>query len=138
MSHSQADILVVESDPILHALLRMAFQRAGYSARFASRGEQALSLLKEQPPHLVLLDLHLAQENGLDLLKRLKGDRLLRDIDVIMVSALGFREIVQEAVQAGASDFLVKPFLVDDLLRRVQRVLGHAKIKPLSAGLPKT
>ena len=126
MARPQADILTIESDPVLHALLAVALERAGYSAEFARSGEGAFAFLDERLPRLILLDLHLAQESGLDILKRLKSDKVLKDIDVILISALGFREVVQEAVQAGASDFLMKPFLVDDLLLRVGRVLNGA------------
>jgi DNA-binding response OmpR family regulator len=124
MAHTPVDILVIESDPVLHALLAAALGRAGYSAEFKACGERAFTFLSQRLPRLILLDLYLAQENGLDLLKRLKSDKVLKDVDVILISALGFREIVQEAVQAGAADFIMKPFLVDELLLRVGRVLN--------------
>ena len=97
-----------------------------WAATCVTTGEAALKAIHERHPDLILLDLFLPQQNGLDFLQRLKQSGLLVSIPVIVVSALGFPEIVQQAVQAGARDFLVKPIDTDMLVARVQKLFEGA------------
>ncbi|RPI97557.1 MAG: response regulator [Chloroflexi bacterium] len=123
MDTTRASILTVENDPILRDLMVMALEAAGYQVFTAGNAEQALDLLRKQRVQLVLLDLHLPQSNGLDLLENMKKERLLGGLAVIVISGLGFKEIVRQAVNAGACGFLVKPIQVETLLARVEQAL---------------
>jgi two-component system response regulator DctR len=72
---------------------------------------------------LLLLDLFLPQQNGIELLQQLRAAGLLAHTAVVVISGLGFSEVVQQAVQSGAQDFLVKPIDTDQLVERVNKVL---------------
>jgi DNA-binding response OmpR family regulator len=123
METTIASILTVESDPILRDLIVVALETAGYQVFTAASAEQALDLLRKQRVQVVLLDLHLPQLNGLELLEKMKKERLLGGTPVIVISGLGFKEIVRQAVNAGACGFLVKPVQVETLLARVEQAL---------------
>jgi len=124
MQAKPSSVLIIESDPVERDLIRLAMTRLGISATCVASGEAALESIHARHPDLILLDLFLPQQNGLDFLQQLKQTGLLVSIPVIVVSSLGFPEIVQQAVQAGARDFLVKPIDTDLLVLRVQKLFG--------------
>lgn len=121
-------LLIVEDDPAMRDLLELAFRQQfvpPFELTIAKNGLEALEKIKETPPALMILDILLPEMNGLQLLQQLRDSQLLDDIRVVMISALGVREVVQQAIEAGASDFVVKPFDMDTLIARTKAVLVH-------------
>lgn len=123
-------ILVLEGDPVVRDLITLALGRVrtlGPSSAcevFATAdGSEALKFLKEKRPALILLDILLPRINGLDWLKQVKKQGLIKNTPVIVLSSLGYREVVEQALLAGAADFVIKPFHADELVRRVEHTL---------------
>lgn len=132
MEEQKITILVVESDPLLRDLVRLALARpdafrTSCQVLTAEDGPQALKILRKQTPDLLLLDILLPQMNGLDVLKKAKSEKILEGQPVLLLSSLAYREIVEQALQMGATDFIIKPFNVDDLILRVNLALERGK-----------
>lgn len=117
-------VLVVDDTAFMRMMLREILQRNGYEvAGEASNGEEALRLYTRLKPDLVTLDITMPEMDGIETAKALlKKDKAAR---IIMVSAMGNKEMIVKAIQAGARDFIVKPFervRVLEALRQVSQV----------------
>jgi len=113
-------ILVVEDDPQIADLLRRGLIYEGYSVEVANDGSEALTAARDRPPDLVLLDLMLPGMDGLTVCKRL---RAANDVPILILTA---RDAVPDRVKgldAGADDYVVKPFNFDELLARIRAQL---------------
>jgi NtrC-family two-component system response regulator AlgB len=114
------NILVIDDDASLRRTLRMSLEVLGHRAVEARDGQQALELLGRRPFEMALLDLRLAQEQGLDVLPRLL--RLAPGLPVVIVTAFATIETAVEAMRRGAFDYLPKPFTPDQLRVILDRV----------------
>ena len=115
-------VLVAEADRIQRDLIGLVVQRLGGELITAGDGERALELIRQQAPDVLLLDVFLPRRNGLDILRQIPT----RDLDrmlVIVISAMGFPEVVQQAVDLGSRDFLVKPIQPDQLETRLRQLI---------------
>lgn len=116
--------LVVEDDERIAELLRFVLERDGIAVRIASDGLAAAALLETStPPSLVLLDLMLPHVNGFDLLRALKSRAGWQAVPVIVLSARAQAPDIVAGLDHGADDYLVKPFMPEELRARVRRVL---------------
>jgi len=114
-------ILVVDDDRQILNLMRRGLSFAGYTVDLAESGEQALALARERPPALVILDIMLPGLDGLDVCRRLRaGDR---ELPILMLTAKGRVPDRVAGLDAGADDYLVKPFAFDELLARIRALL---------------
>lgn len=122
-----ARVLVVEDETDLQQVLEYNLKHAGHEVSIASRGSEALRLVREQRPDLVLLDLMLPDMLGTEICRTLKSAPETRAIPVMMVTAKG--EEIDRVVgfELGADDYVVKPFSVRELLLRVSAVLRRAQ-----------
>ncbi|SIS77436.1 sigma-54-dependent transcriptional regulator [Insolitispirillum peregrinum] len=119
-----ARVLIVEDDPIQAE--RYAMDLDGFDLRVASAGAEALSVVASFLPDLVVLDVRLPDMNGLDVLRRLRADGI--PSSVIIVTSHGSVNMAVEAMQAGANDFLVKPFTAERLLVTVRNILENQRL----------
>lgn len=120
-------ILVVEDDPIIRQTVEYALRRAGFEARSAADGPSALALADEVDPDLVLLDLMLPGMDGYEIAARLRAGG--RDAAIIMVTALDAERDKVRGLDAGADDYITKPFSMDELLARVRANLRRVKAR---------
>lgn len=120
------DVLVIEDDPSALRLLREYLEPIGYNIRVAPDGERGLALARERLPAAIILDILLPAIDGWEVLRRLKGESLLRDIPVIVVTVVDEREI---GLALGAIDYLVKPIQRSALVACLERII------PVSNGL---
>ena len=116
----RARILVVDDDPQTLRYVRELLSEAGFAPTVTTDPEQALSLMTEQRPDLVLLDLMLPGANGIDLMKDLLD---VASVPVIFLSAYGQEEVVTKAFDSGADDYVIKPFSATELTARIRAVL---------------
>ena len=116
-------ILAVEDEPRNAALLEAILTRAGYRLHVADQIGEARDWLADGAPDLVLLDRHLPDGDGLDLIPAIKGTPRLRDVPILLVSASVLPEDVDAAMAAGCDGFLAKPVRVKPLVDEVRRLL---------------
>lgn len=118
-----ARVLTADDDPFLRELLTQKLSRAGYIVFSAKDGDEALELSRQHLPDLVVLDAMMPIKDGFEVLRRLKADPETIDLPVIMLTALRREEDVVGALKLGAADYLVKPFIPDELVARIERLL---------------
>jgi len=126
-------ILVVDDEPAIGESLVSMLESAGHAARWVSRSQAALESVQRQPTDLVLCDLRLGGESGLDLIVRLRDAR--PEISIVVVTALGTVETAVEAMRRGADNFVVKPVAPERLLAVVGKGLESETLRRRSAQL---
>jgi len=120
-------IVVVEDEEDILELLRYHLAREGYNVTPAANGEQALKIISQKIPALVLLDLMLPGLNGLELCRSLKQDPRTAAIPIMMVTAKNEESDVILGLELGADDYIMKPFSMKVLVARVHAVLRRRK-----------
>lgn len=118
-------ILIVDDQYGIRVLLDEVFRKEGYTTFQAANGVQALTIAQNEDPDLVILDMKIPGMDGLEILKRIKN--LNQDIQVIMITAYGELDLIQEAMRLGALTHFTKPFDIDELRRRVEDYLIPTK-----------
>jgi CheY-like chemotaxis protein len=116
-------ILMIEDDEFTHQLVAVTLASHDVELVFESDGALALDRVREVRPDLVLMDVLLPGGDGVDLTQRLKGDSGLAAIPVVMVTGEARRETLLRSMEAGAVDFIVKPFTPDALVAKLGRFL---------------
>ena len=121
-----AHILVAEDERDIRELIDFTLTFAGHRVTQASNGEEAVALAQEIVPDLVMLDVRMPKMTGYDACRQIKSIEATRDIPVIFLSAKGQDEEVATGIDAGAMDYLLKPFAPDELTERIQEILNLA------------
>ena len=124
-------LLIIEDEPDLRGYLSKLFTKDGYAVDAAADAATALSLLEGNPPDLVITDVMLPGQSGLDLLAELRQDERLARLPVVVLTARADAETAIGAFAAGADDFVVKPFNSAELLARVR---AHHQMSQLRDG----
>jgi DNA-binding response OmpR family regulator len=122
----RALLIAVEDEPRNAALLEAILGRAGYELRIATNLAGARELLAETTPDLVLLDRHLPDGDGLDLIPEIRSSGRLGSVPILLVSASVLPRDVRAAMDAGCDGFLPKPVRVQPLIDEVRRLLQSA------------
>lgn len=123
MNENKSKILVIDDDARNVRLLEAMLLAEGYETWMAPSGEDALTLVKEKLPDLILLDVMMPGMNGFEVTEKLKSSASTRMIPIIMITALQDRESRLYALQAGADEFLSKPVDRAELSLRVRNLL---------------
>ena len=110
MPDKRGHILVVDDNRLNRLKLAHSLQQEGYTSATAEDGRQALEMIRAQPFDLVLLDIVMPEIDGYQVLEQMKSDSHLRDVPVIVISALDEMESVVKGIKMGAEDYLPKPF----------------------------
>ncbi|KAF0192936.1 MAG: Phosphate regulon transcriptional regulatory protein [Gammaproteobacteria bacterium] len=133
-----ATVLIVEDEPAICEMVGFALSRSGYDYHAAMDVEQAHRIIMEQRPDLILLDWMLPGESGLQFARRLKKDSYTREIPIIMLTARGEEGDKVSGLEAGADDYITKPFSPKELMARIKavlrRVAPHAANELVRAG----
>ena len=120
LAKSKVQILIVDDDVTVRSTMNEYITTAGYDSDAVSCAEEALELLKKKSFHVVITDIILPAMGGLDLTKTIKQDQ---DSDVIVMTGYSDDYSYEEAINIGASDFVIKPVRLEELLLRLKRVL---------------
>lgn len=131
MADNAPVILIIEDEPPLRKFLRVTLDAQGYRVVEAERGEEGLRHAAMSRPDLVVLDLGLPDIDGVEVIKRL---REWSAIPIVVVTARGKEQDKVVALDAGADDYLTKPFGVGELLARVRVALRHASLAKQDTG----
>jgi len=123
-------ILIVEDEAPLATMLRYNLEKEGYRVCEAGDGEEALTLVAERKPDLVLLDWMLPSLSGIEVCRQLRRKPATRDLPIIMLTARGEESDKIRGLNTGADDYLTKPFSLPELMARTRALLRRAQPVP--------
>lgn len=121
-------ILIVDDDPDILDVLRLAIPEEEYEVIEAQDGQEALERVYERPPDLIILDYIMPKIDGRKVCQKLKKDILLRHLPVIMLTGKGEVKDKVQGLDAGADDYIVKPFEPEELLARLRMLLRRTQL----------
>ncbi len=114
-------VLIVDDALFMRTMLKRIISGAGdYEIFEAGRGRDGLALYEEQKPDLVFLDISMPEMNGIEVLRILKEKH--PDSSVVMCSAIGQESMIMEAMELGAAEFIVKPFLPEHIVKALSKI----------------
>ncbi|MFH1784747.1 MAG: response regulator [bacterium] len=116
-------ILIVDDDPYILSMVRLILENENYEISEAKDGKEAIDMVHERTPHLIILDYMMPVMDGLEVCIKLKKDTLFRHIPIIMLTAKGELTDKVRGLDAGVDDYIVKPFEPQELLARVKMIL---------------
>lgn len=114
-------VMLIEDDQTMLSLLSTLLDMEGYEAHKLDEFSNILEEIKNVMPDAVLMDVHLDDVDGLEVLGQIRADQDLRDLKIIMSSGM---DVSHQAIDKGASDFLLKPYMPDELIDKVKRLVG--------------
>jgi two-component system phosphate regulon response regulator PhoB len=118
-----ATILVVEDEPQVQELLAVNLEHAGHRVRRAASAEEAETAIREELPDVLILDWMLPGDSGVNLARRLRADERTRELPILMLTARAMEQDKITGLEAGADDYLTKPFSPRELAARIKAVL---------------
>ncbi len=125
MSNSKEKILIVEDDKFLRELISRKLAGRGYEVETAVDGEDGFEKIKKTKPDVVLLDLILPGIDGFEVLSRVKKEKEVQDVPIIILSNLGQKEDIERGLSLGAIDYLIKAhFTPQEIIEKVKEVLS--------------
>jgi CheY-like chemotaxis protein len=113
-------VLLVEDDVTMVSLLKTLLKMEGFEVLEVQDDTDILATLRKERPDAVLMDVHLAHRDGVEILDSIRGNPATRNISVLMTSGMNLRE---ECMRHGATDFLLKPFMPDELTKMLKKVV---------------
>lgn len=119
--------IVADDSRLIRGIIEKTAESIGFEAVQAGNGEEAMNILEAdgQEINLVLLDWNMPVLNGIDVIKKMRGDDRFKMIPVLMISTESEEDRIKEAMNAGAQGYLTKPFTADKLLDAIRHVLGN-------------
>lgn len=118
-----ARILIAEDEPDIRELVAFTLRFAGHEVTATSNGEEALHEAGRIIPDIILMDVRMPRMTGYDACREMKKDPALKDIPVVFLSAKGQDAEIQTGLEAGAEEYLLKPFAPNELTTRVKEIL---------------
>jgi DNA-binding response OmpR family regulator len=119
-----AKILIAEDERDIRELVTFTLRYAGHDVHQASNGEEALNMAKELIPELILMDVRMPKMTGYEACRHMKADDTLKHVPVVFLSAKGQETEIQTGLEVGATDYILKPFAPDQLIKRVSEILA--------------
>jgi CheY-like chemotaxis protein len=126
-AYPQSDMILVADDSMtILAMVSSRLERAGYDIITASRGDEALTLVQQNRPRLVLLDVEMPGLDGIEVTRRIRADAALAGTFIVLLTGLSEADEIATGVAAGADAYLTKPFSPQDLQVQVEKLIGAA------------
>ena len=117
-------VLVADDEKDIRRLVVFTLQRSGFEVIEAADGRQALALALENPPDLILLDVMMPFMSGYEVCRELRAKPEMQHIPILFLSAKAQNYEIGEGLEAGANDYLVKPFIPRELAAKVKQLMG--------------
>lgn len=115
-------ILLAEDDPTMLSLLKMLLELEGYtSVSITAENQDIIQMARDELPDLILMDIHLGEQSGLDVVRELRQLKDINKIKVILTSGMNLRT---DSQKAGADDFVLKPYMPEELLKKIQGIIS--------------
>jgi len=127
MAAEKPNILVVDDEPQITRVLKTALSSRGYAIRTAADGDEAVQTMREWPPDLLITDLRMPNMDGLALCKHVRSKS---QMPIIVLSVRGEEQTKVDALDAGADDYVTKPFNMNELLARVRAAIRRSTMSP--------
>jgi two-component system alkaline phosphatase synthesis response regulator PhoP len=121
-----AKILIVEDERDIRDLITFTLQYAGYEVVAATNGEEAIEMARLEMPDLIMMDVRMPRMTGYEACRVLRETEPTQHIPVVFLSAKGQEQEVQSGLEAGAVDYILKPFSPEQLARRVEEILARS------------
>jgi DNA-binding response OmpR family regulator len=118
-------VVVAEDDEDILQLVAELLEEEGYEIARAADGEEALELISARRPDLALLDVRMPKVDGFEVSRRIRASADTREVPVILLTALAREQDVARGIEAGATDYVKKPFSPDELVSRIETILGR-------------
>ena len=122
-----ARILIAEDERDIRDLITFTLRFAGHEVIATSNGEEAFQTANKEIPDLILLDVRMPRMNGYEACANIKANQATENIPIIFLSAKGQENEVKTGIEAGAEEYILKPFSPDQLTERITQVLGRQK-----------
>ncbi len=125
MADTKMKILIVDDFATMRRIVKNILKQLGYTNFVeAQDGKEALKILKSQHIDFIVSDWNMPNMSGLELLKAVRADEALKDIPFLMVTAEALKENIVEAVKAGVSNYIVKPFTAETLSKKIEKIFA--------------
>lgn len=122
-----AKVMVVDDEPNIVLSLEFLMQQAGFQVVTAATGEEALELINQTAPNLVLLDISLPGISGFEVLQSLRQQADFKNLPIIMLTAHGREAEKEKGLALGADDYITKPFSTQELVEKVKSLLAETQ-----------
>ena len=122
---SQRKILVVDDEPFICRSLTFVLRKGNYEVLEARDGAEALAAIREHKPDLVFLDVMMPKVNGFEVTQQIRGDAAYDDVQIVLLTAKGQDSDREVGKDAGADDYMTKPFSPSKILDRARQLLGE-------------
>ena len=119
-----AKIVIAEDEPDIRELIAFTLRFAGHEVIAGANGEEGYNLTKKEHPDLSMFDVRMPKMTGYDACKKIKADPEIAHIPVIFLSAKGQENEIEQGMEAGAEEYLLKPFAPDQLTERIKTILA--------------
>jgi CheY-like chemotaxis protein len=120
-------ILIAEDEPDIRELIALTLQFSGYDVVSTKDGVEAVEVAQKEPFDLILMDVRMPRMTGYEACRRLRENETTRHIPVVFLSAKGQEAEVQAGLQAGANQYILKPFAPDMLTRKIHEILNGSR-----------
>jgi DNA-binding response OmpR family regulator len=117
-------VLICDDDPLLAELLEHRLGLQGYETAVARDGGEALALIAQRPPDAVIMESLLPANDAYEVLRRIRENDHFKSLPIIVLSARTHARDIVEALELGANDYVTKPFILDELIARLARLMG--------------
>jgi CheY-like chemotaxis protein len=128
-------VLCADDEPAIMELVKFSLEVAGYAVIGCSNGAEALAQARLRAPFMAILDIDMPEMNGLQVCRALRAMPQLRDLPIVFLTGHAEQDSIRQALQEGATDYLIKPFERDDLLDRVHCLSRLSLVKEEMAKL---
>jgi DNA-binding response OmpR family regulator len=128
-------ILIADDELIMLKIIELRLKKDGHEVIVTSNGQEALEKIKQEDPDMIIADIMMPFTSGLEIVAVVKQDKQRRNVPIIILSSMGQENVVLEAFNLGADDYITKPFSPNELSMRVKRLAPSAPVVKLVSTL---